>query len=180
MVQPAHAKRTPGSLLLLKRIGGLWVAYIKGQFLLSLCMSGLTWVLAAGLGLHRPFFVGMAAGLLQTIPVFGPVVALFATAGVALWKGSAVIPVEPWVFSLIAAGSLLILQQISALFIEPRLLGKRLDIRPIVVLAAVIVGGIVGNVVGAYLAVPVLATIREIVRFSRYCLGSSATYPEQD
>lgn len=170
----------PGVFVLLRRIGSLWWAYVKGQLLVALCMGGMAWLLALGLGMQWPFWVGAFAGLFQSQTVYGPIVALIAMAGVALWKGSTVLTVEPWLFSLIAVGSLFLLQQVSTLFIEPHLMGKRLSIRPIVVLLAVIVGGIVGNIVGAFIAVPVLATVREVIWFTRYWLGAAPSYPPDE
>lgn len=78
---------------------------------------------------------------------------------------------ENWVFALIVAGAYLAVQQICALVIEPRLVGKRLDLPPFVVLLSVLAGAAIGGILGAYLAVPLLASAREIVRFVRATRG---------
>ena len=157
--------RTVGALL--RRIGELWLIYIKGQFLAALIVGAIIWVVSAAIGLSWAPLMGLLAGLLQTVPGVGAVLAIVPAAIVALWRGSSVIAVEPWVFMLIVIAAYLVVQQISNLIIEPRLTGSRLRLPPLVVLLAVVVGAVVGNVIGAYLAVPLLVTAREIVRFVR-------------
>ena len=103
------------------------------------------------------------AGLLGTIPSVGALLAAIPAVIVALWKGSSVIAVQNWVFALIVAGAYLLIQQMSSLFLEPRILGQQLRLSPWVVFLGVIVGAALGGVVGAYLAVPIIASMREIV-----------------
>lgn len=149
-------------LALLDRIGGLWATYLKGQLLLAGIVGTVTWIVGAAIGLAWPLPLGITAGLLQTIPSVGPIIALLPALVAALVKGSSVISVENWVFGLIVVGSYMILQQASALFLEPRLLGKRVNLPWWAVLISVMVGAAVGGVIGAYLAVPMVASLREI------------------
>ncbi len=156
---------------LARQIGRLWVAYIKGQLVYSLIMGLLTWVVGAAIGLRYALPLGMLAGILETVPGIGAILAAIPAAAVALWQGSSVIPVENWVFALIVAGAYIVLQQLGEFLIKPRVFGHELHLHPLVVLAAIIIGALVANVVGAYLAVPLLVTVREIVRYVRYRLG---------
>lgn len=150
---------------LLRRIGRLWLHYVKGQLLEAILIGLITWVVGEAIGLAYAAWLGLVAGILETIPSLGPVVALVPAVGVALWKGSSVIPLPHWAFALIVVGAYLAIQQLGALVLQPRLLGKRLNLPPIVVLLAVLLGAAVGNVLGAYLAVPLLVTLREVVTF---------------
>ena len=150
---------------LLKRIMRLWLTYITGQFLIALLLGTATWLVNWAIGLSWALAVGLLAGILQMIPGLGLPSAVILTAVVALWKGSSVLPVDNWVFALIAVGICILIQQVSNLFIEPRITGKRLNLHPLIVLAAVIIGAALFNVVGAYLAVPAIVTAREIGLF---------------
>lgn len=154
-----------GLPVLFSRLGSLWVTYIKGQLLLSLIMGSITWIVSSAIGLEWAFMLGLIAGILQTIPGIGPIIAIVPALIVALWRGSTVIALDNWAFALVVVGTYLFIQQISAFLIEPRILGKRLNLPPLVVLVGVIIGAILGNVVGAYLAVPLIASVREIVAF---------------
>jgi predicted PurR-regulated permease PerM len=158
-------------LTLLKRLGDLWLTYLKGQVLLAGIVGGLTWVVNAGIGLAWALPLGLLAGLLGTIPSFGPLLAAIPAVIVALIKGSSVIAVQSWVFALIVAGVYVLIQQLSSFVLEPHILGKRLSLPPLVVLFSVIAGAAIGNVIGAYLAVPLVASAREMILFAQEWVG---------
>jgi len=157
----------PENLLALwRRIGRIWLTYIKGQLLIALITGGAVWALNAAIGLHWALPLGCLAGLLNTVPSIGPLIAIVPAAIVAVWKGSSVLPVNRWLFGLIVIGAYLLFQQISALFIEPWITGKRLRLPALVVLLSVFIGALVGNIIGALIAVPVVASLREIAIFT--------------
>jgi len=168
----------PEAIFLLNRIGELWVTYIKGQLLLSAITGGLTWAVGAAIGLPGCFWLGLLAGILNTIPHFGPLIALIPAAIVAFWHGSTVISVDHWLFGLIVIAAYVGIQQVTALVIEPHLMGRRLDLPPLIVLAAIIAGAVFANVIGAYLAVPLIVTVREIVRFTYNKARGLPPFPE--
>ena len=61
------------------------------------------------------------------------------------------------------AVTIIILQQIDANIINPKILGDGLKISPILVIFAVTIGGEFFNVIGMFLAVPVVAIIKLLV-----------------
>ena len=164
----------PDLLVLLDRLADLWLTYIKSQLLLSLIIGGLTWTAGSAIGLPWAFGLGMISGILEMIRNLGPLIGTVLAVIVALWKGSTVIPVDNWVFALIVIAVYVVIQQAVEFLIAPRLLGKRLDLPPLLVLFAVIVGALVAGVPGAYLAVPLIASMREIVRFIAAKHGGSS------
>ena len=155
------------SSALLTRLGELWLTYIKGQLFLALLIGMLTWTINSAIGLHWAGAMGLIAGMFETIPTFGPLLATIPAVIIALWKGSTIIPLPNWGFALIVLGIYVAIQQIEAIFVQPRIMGSRLDLPPLAVILAVIVGAALGNVIGAYLAVPVVASVREIILFWR-------------
>jgi predicted PurR-regulated permease PerM len=163
----SESKSSPSRELvtLLERLGDLWLTYLKGQVLLAAIVGGLTWVVNAGIGLAWALPLGLLAGLLGTIPSFGPLLAAIPAVVAALIRGSSVIVVQNWVFALIVAGVYILIQQLSSFILEPHILGKRLNLPPLVVLLSVLAGAAIGNVIGAYLAVPLVASVREIILF---------------
>ena len=160
-----RVSRSSEGIVLLRRIVRLWMLYIKGQLLMSLIIGLLTFLVGLAIGLPYAFFLGLLAGVLETVPNIGSLIALVPAVVVALWQGSHFIHVQNWVFALIVVGAYLVVQQVGELVIHPRIMGKRLDLPAIVVLLVVILGAAVGNIVGAYLAVPLLVTVREIARY---------------
>jgi predicted PurR-regulated permease PerM len=79
------------------------LAYLKGQLLVALAMGAAIWVISSAIGLSWALLIGLVAGLLQTVPQIGGLLAVVPAAIVALWPGSSVLPVN-WVFMLIVIG----------------------------------------------------------------------------
>lgn len=97
---------------------------------------------------------GVIAGLMNFIPIVGALV----TAGVILAGGlaehgaSAVILAPVVVF--------LCLHVLESQFVTPQLLGRRLLLNPLIVIAGVMVGAAAWGVGGAFLAVPMLTSVK--------------------
>ena len=163
---------------LIRRIGGLWWTYIKGQMLLALITGSMVWVMGVGIGLSWPLALGLLTGILDVIPTLGPLIAAVPAVGVALWRGSSVLPVPNWAFALIVLTLFIAIQQIESLLIAPHILGKRLELPPLLVLGAVIVGTLIANVVGAYLAIPLLVAGREILEYARRKARGLPPFPD--
>jgi predicted PurR-regulated permease PerM len=141
--------------------------YVRGQLLFSLAMG-----FGAGLGLYlygvlgifpegRTYALafGVFFGLMELIPYVGPflgaappiLVALFSDPVTALWVG------------LLFVG----LQQIEGHVVAPLLFGHALRINPLLVIFALLFGGELFGVLGALLALPVAAVLRETVVYLR-------------
>ena len=163
---------------LVNRIGNLWLDFIKGHLLLALIIGGLTWVVGSAIGLPGALWLGVVAGMLEPIPSLGPTVASIPAIVVALWQGSDVLPVPNWVFALIVASVYILIQQLTSLLLEPHILGKKLNLPPLAVFAAVLLGATVANVAGAYLAVPVLVALREIAVYAIRKAKGMPPFPE--
>jgi len=56
-----------------------------------------------------------------------------------------------------------VLQQLQALLVQPRVMGQRLDLPPLLVLAVVLAGAVLAGPLGAILALPVTASLRQII-----------------
>jgi predicted PurR-regulated permease PerM len=98
------------------------------------------------------FAVGPSAGALEFIPVVGPVVGGLMIVAVAFASGYA----HVWwlvVFLLVWRG-------IQDYVTSPRIMGSTLELHPLLVLFGVFAGGEVAGVIGVFLSIPVLATLR--------------------
>jgi predicted PurR-regulated permease PerM len=112
----------------------------------GLCMSLL--------GVENAPAYGAIAGLMNFIPIVGA----WITAGVLVAGGLAeegmnlAILVPPAVF--------LLLHLLESQFVTPQLLGRRLLLNPLIVIAGVMVGATAWGVGGAFLAVPILTSVK--------------------
>lgn len=127
-------------------------SYIIAQITLAmLTLSAYTLFL----GLTRApyaFILGPIGGALEFIPVVGPAVGAVVIFTIALLAGY---PHMIWLFLFLGAWRV-VQDYVNA----PRIMGQRVEINPLLQIFAVLVGGEVGGVVGALVAVPVVATLR--------------------
>jgi predicted PurR-regulated permease PerM len=149
------------------RITRAVAGYVRGQLLFSLAMGA-----GAGIGLYVYGAVGIFPegktyalafavffGLMELIPYVGPflgalppiIVALFSDPLTAVWV------------ALLFVG----LQQIEGHVVAPLIFGHSLRINPLFVIFALLFGGEVYGIIGALIALPILAIIRETVSYLR-------------
>ena len=126
-------------------------------------MGFATWLLNFLLGTPYPLFLGVLAGFLELIPNLGPVIAWIPAAILALIFGSTrFVEMDPFVFALIVSAGYLLLSALENQLLVPRIMGNAVDLPPLVVLIGVIVGGSTLGIAGVFLAVPVMATGKEV------------------
>jgi hypothetical protein len=106
--------------------------------------------------------LGLLAGVLEIVPNVGPILAMIPALLVALFQGSTALPVSNFTFVLITLAIYFIVQQIENNYFVPRIIGQSVNLHPLVILVGVIVGATQAGILGAFLAAPVLASVRVI------------------
>lgn len=147
---------------LMSDTGKIWQAFLRGQLLLALVVGVATAVVMAILGVRFALGIGLIAGVLEFIPIFGPLVTGIISVLVALFQGSNHWGLIPFVFALVVAGASLVIQQIENNILVPRIIGHSLDLNPLVVILALLAAGSLAGVVGLLLAAPAVATLKLI------------------
>jgi predicted PurR-regulated permease PerM len=126
--------------------------FIRAQLTLAgLAMVAVTFVLWI-MRVPYAFALGPAAGALEFIPVVGPAVGGLMVLGVALLSGYN----HFWWLLLF----LLVWRCLQDYVTSPRIMGESLELHPLTVLFGVFAGGEVAGVIGVFLSIPVLATLR--------------------
>jgi predicted PurR-regulated permease PerM len=88
-------------------------------------------------------------------PVVGATVAGGLAALVALVSGG-------WVQGLVVAGATVAIQQIDGNLLQPVIMGRAVNLHPLVILLVLTAGGLLAGIAGAFLAVPVTAAAAAI------------------
>jgi predicted PurR-regulated permease PerM len=130
---------------------GLWV---RGQLILMGAIGLATGIAYTLLGLPGALLLGLIAALTEAIPIVGPLLGAIPAVLVAA-------TVSPEL-AVIVAGVYVILQFVEGSVLVPLVMRNTIGISPLLVLLSLLVGGAVGGLVGAFLAVPVAASV-EIV-----------------
>lgn len=141
--------------------------YVRGQLLFSLIMGTTAavalWIFGVlGIfpdGSRYALFFGAFFGLMELIPYIGPVLGALPPIVVALFDDplSAI-----WVALLFLA-----IQQLEGHIVAPQVFGHTLRINPLLIIFALLFGGALYGVVGAFVALPVAAILRETVVYLR-------------
>lgn len=145
---------------LLQETVKIWDTYLRGQVLLGVVIFVVVSVTLGALGVNNALELGILSGVLEFLPVIGPVIGTGAAVLVALFQNSNPWGVSPWVFALIVLAAMTVIQQLENAVLVPRIVGDALDLHPIVVMVGVIMGASLAGLLGAVLAAPVLASLK--------------------
>lgn len=140
-------------------------AYLRGQGLVCLAMAAMAAAVYGLLGLRYALVLGLVAGLLEVLPVVGPVLGAIPPLGVAMFTAAGK---TPWI--LLAA---VLMQQAEGYLLVPRVMDKSVGVHPLVTLLAIAAFGSVLGLAGGILAIPLAAIIQ--VLLNRYLLGPAAS-----
>ena len=141
--------------------------YVRGQLIFSFTMgfsAGVAlWIFGAvGIfpaGQRYALFFGTFYGLMELVPFIGPVLGAIPPVLVALFQD----PLTAVWVALLFLG----LQQLEGHVVAPQVFGRALRINPLLVLLVLLVGGEVYGIVGALVALPIAAVIRETIVYMR-------------
>lgn len=130
--------------------------FIRAQ----LTLAAFSWIayasFLAAMGVPFALMLGTAGGILEFIPVVGPLVAASLILGVALLTGS-----QHWLVILVF---LLAWRLIQDYVVTPRIMGKSMELHPLAAIFGVLAGGEIAGVLGVYLSIPVMASLRIVWR----------------
>jgi predicted PurR-regulated permease PerM len=163
---------------LMARIMAAWSDFLRGQLVLMLIIGVVVGIGDWLLGVPGALVLGIIAGLLEVLPNIGPVLATVPAIIIALVSGSEHLGVSNTVFALIVVAFYILVQQIENNLVVPRVIGRAVALPSVVVMAAVLVGAKAGGVLGALIAAPTAATLREIMAYALDKVRGIDPYPE--
>lgn len=131
-------------------------SYFRGQLLVALVDGVLIGVGLAILGVPLALPLGVLVFFGGLFPIVGAIVTGAVAVLVALADGGIVV-------ALIALGIVLAVQQLESNVLAPLVLGKATELHPLGVLTSLTAGGILLGVLGAFLAVPIAASLTRAV-----------------
>lgn len=131
----------------------IFFKYISGQVLDAIVVGILMSVALSLMKVKYALLLGFIIGLFNLIPYFGAIIAVIIASLITIFTGGFTQAV--WV-----AIVLVILQQIDANIINPKILKDALEISKILIIFSVTVGGAYFGVIGMFLGVPVIAVIK--------------------
>ncbi len=140
-------------------------AWVRGEILL-MCIIGVFVYIGLVL-LHVEYALPLAilAGLLEIVPIIGPVVSAVPAVIIAL-------ATSPFL-ALSVAALYFIVQQIENNLIVPFVMRRSVGLSPLITITALMVGGKLTGIIGAMLAVPVLLVVQVLVGYLLVARGKN-------
>lgn len=130
--------------------------FIGGQVLDAFVVGILTSIAMSIIGVKYSVLLGFMIGLFNLIPYFGAIIAVIIAIIITLFTGGIG-------QAILMAVVIIILQQLDANIINPKIIGNSLSISPLLVIFAVTVGGAYFGVLGMFLAVPIFTVIKLLI-----------------
>ena len=136
--------------------------YVTGNLLISLLAGVLSTIVLFAVGSEFAIALGLLVAILDLIPLAGATLAAIIVSTVILIE-------TDWIRCLIVIGFFIGYQQFENHVIQPLVYGRTVQMSPLAVLCAVLVGAQLAGILGALLAIPVagslLAIAREILQY---------------
>lgn len=145
-----------GTRRVVRRLQGTTVVYLKAQVVIIICVGA---VCAAGFWIMgSPYFLifGIALGVFDALPLIGTGAFLYPGALILLIRGKAILALGCVLLDIVTS----VLRE----FLEPKLLGDRLGISPVMILVSVYTGVFLFGVWGVLLGPLAFSTVYEIGR----------------
>jgi predicted PurR-regulated permease PerM len=148
----------------LEQINKYVIAYFRGQLLVCLIDGTLIGTALYFTGLNFAPLIGVLVVVLTMIPYIGIILCWIPAVLIAAGQYG------DWNHPLLVTGVFVVVQNLEAIFIAPRIVGNSVGLHPMTVIVSIFVWGLlIGGLLGPILAVPLTATIK--VLLARYVWG---------
>ena len=139
-----------------REINTYFKRYIFCQVLDAIILGTIMTIAMSIMGIGHAFALGPMLGFANLVPYFGSIVGTIVAILVIMIT-------DGLQMGLIATVVLLILQQIDANYIFPRLLGGSMKIPPLLVIIGIAIGNAVYGILGMIMAIPIATVLRNVV-----------------
>jgi predicted PurR-regulated permease PerM len=136
---------------LFEEVNATLAAYIRAQLLAGVLIGVICGAGFALLGVPYALLLGVTAGVLEFVPLVGPLVAAAVSIAVAALHAPLL---AVWVCVFLG-----VLRVVEDYVIYPRLIRHGIHLHPLVVIVAVLAGLELGGVAGVFLSIPVVAVV---------------------
>lgn len=136
--------------------------YLSVKIITSLLTAACVWVILIFFHVKLAFLFALLTFLLNFIPSVGSIIAVLLPSPVLFLQ---------YGFGInffVVIGLMIAIQFIIGSLIEPRIMGEGMDLHPVVVIASLIFWGLVWGIPGAFLSVPITASVKIVLSKIHY------------
>ncbi|MGC9358416.1 MAG: AI-2E family transporter, partial [Anaerolineae bacterium] len=158
-------------LTIVRLIDDAFGAYLRGQLFLGLGIGVMSTIGLSILGVNFAVLLGLIAGIFELIPNIGPILGGIPAVLVAFSQD----PILALWTALFALG----IQQVENLFFAPCILGRSVQLHPVVVMVVLVIGSEIAGLLGLFLAPVMTAVLRDLFRYLYYRFSDDPLPPRQ-
>lgn len=128
--------------------------YFRSVLFQSFLVALSSWTTLSIAGLDNSMSVGIAVGLANTIPYFGPILGYFLSIIVSI--------IETGNFSLVAACilAIFVVQMLDNIVFQPMLFSRSADMHPVAILFIILIGAETAGIIGMLVAIPIATVVK--------------------
>jgi len=130
--------------------------YVVGQLILIIIMSVVAFIFLTIFKIKYALVIAILSGVLEIIPVLGPFLAIAIAVIVSVSQFG--IGIAPWII-----GCYWIARQLEDYYVVPAVIGHAVELHPLGIIFAVIVGETMAGALGMLIAIPVAASIKVVI-----------------
>ncbi|OZU89868.1 AI-2E family transporter [Virgibacillus indicus] len=130
--------------------------YIRGQLFVCFFVSITTLIIFHLFNIKYALLLAIIIGITNIIPYFGPIIGAVPAVAITLTMSGKLV--------IVVVISIFIIQLIESNLLSPYIVGKSINIHPIAIIFALLLGGKLFGVAGMILAVPLLTILRVIMK----------------
>ncbi len=154
------------SLEIMQDLHHLLGEYMRALVLLCLITFAVWSLVFLVAGLPYPFVLATVGGVLEAIPLVGPVVAGIIVVSVSVFTG--------YGHAFLVIGFVVAWRLIQDYVTNPLVMGRGIELHPALVIFGVIAGGEIAGPAGMFLSIPVMAGLRVLWRHAQEARRASA------
>jgi predicted PurR-regulated permease PerM len=162
------------TLSLIDKIETRLGTYFRSVLLQSILVAFSSWLALTIVGLDNALSVGIAVGLANTIPYFGPVIGYILSIVVSI--------IEVGDFSLVLPCiiAILFVQLLDNVVFQPLIFSRSADIHPVAILFIIMIGAETAGILGMLIAIPIATTIKITINQVRWSLNNYYVFRKTD
>ncbi|MCC7208470.1 MAG: AI-2E family transporter [Anaerolineae bacterium] len=168
-------------ILLITQLATIWRGFLRGQLVIGIIIGVLTYLQLALMGVSQAALLAIITAIVSLIPTIGGIIALIPLGLGAALQGSTVFTeMGVGTFTLLVVVVNVLITQVIWNVVAPKILGDAVRLPLPVIILGVFLGAGVGGILGAFLAVPILGTIRVIVLYLISKITLSDPFPGEE
>lgn len=152
---------------LLRQVEHVLGSYIRGQVILIMIQITACWIVLTVLQVRYSLLLAIVTGAVEIFPVIGPWTAGAIAVSVSLTQPTALFGGNSAMLATAVGIAYFVLRQLEDVFVIPNVVGKIMDMHPLVVLFSLTAGAYLGGILGLLIGVPIAAVVKLLLGYLR-------------